>query len=108
MTAAHRQRFRAHTAAVREDLHQGTITLGGIPYACAATTGKITEELDPTTMTTRNIQQAHILVRRSVLTTAPSLSARVLYNGLEWFISDLGEPAENWSLTLKRIIKKNA
>ena len=111
MTAAHRHSFRQAAQAIREDIHASTVTIAGIPYACAAVTSEITPELDQITLTERQVQTAVIRIRRTLLPIAPAGSTKVILSGLEWFITSIGSQDANghiWQIKIKRIIRKTA
>lgn len=111
MNASARHSFRTRAIATREDLHAGTVTIGGREFACSVIKSDIRPETDPATMLTSTIQTAVVHVRRSLLPQCPGTGARIIMDGLEWFVEALGEQNVNdvtWKLSLKRTISKAA
>lgn len=111
MNRTARHSFRQIAIATREDLHAGTVTIGGREFACSAIKSDIRPETNPETMVTSTIQTAVVHVRRSLLPQCPGTGARIVFDGLEWFVEALGEQNAadvTWKLSLKRTITKAA
>lgn len=103
--------LEAQTTAWDEAEVPATVSIHGTDYACAADVGRISPEWDEKTMTTRQVQTATVRVRRALLADCPSVSARVVLRGLEWFVTALGEQSDTalvWQLHLKRVVTRAA
>ena len=109
MTRASRIAFRSASEAVRQELHAGTVKINGTDYDCALHVGTVKPDWDDKTGATKMVQTAVARIPRALLEACPSISARVIARGLEWFIESLGEQSTDalvWQLHLKRIITK--
>ena len=108
--SAHREARSRHQEGL-ENQDPGTLTINGREFTCSVIKSDIRPETDPLTMVTSTIQTAVVHVRRSLLPQCPGTGARMLLDGLEWFVEALGEQNTTdvtWKLSLKRTITKAA
>lgn len=94
-----------------ENQDPGTLTINGREFTCSVIKSDIRPDFDTLTMVTSTIQTAVVHVRRSLLPQCPGTGARMILDGLEWFVDALGEQNVNdvtWKLSLKRTITKAA
>jgi len=97
--------IRSKGSAWRKANRPGTITINGVPYACAVGTTPATTEWDSTLMVEKHIETLRIDLSKTLLATCPNEKTEILYNGKRFILASAGgqqSSAPDWVLHCKR------